>query len=414
VSDYGDAFEIPGQDPDALEEALRRHERPAQSAPQGWEPGIAWDGSEGHLTTGPLEDAPNDALWSELIADWNLDPSTTEVVPGSIQVRGWDANIGGGEVRRLRYYRATIRSRAAGQDRADVEELCRLASAKRPRRPAPEVASDIALVVPISDLQIGKGEGGGSLAAVERIATGIDAITDKVREMTRRGRPPEAIYLLGMGDLVEGCGEHYAMQTFQVDLDHRQQKRVVRRLLMRAVDVSAPLAPRVVLAAIPGNHGEYRKAGKAFTNWDDNADLEVVEGVAEVCAANPERYGNVSAVIARDLTLTLGVCGVNVGMAHGHQYGRASGHAAGKAEKWWSGQVMGRQPIAEADILISGHFHHFVMSESLGRLFVQCPAQDGGSYWWTAQTGQHAPAGQLMLGIGRGYGARGWGDVEIV
>lgn len=414
MSNYDDALAVPGQDPDALEAALRRHERPAQSAPQGWEPGIAWDGSEGHLTTGPLEDAPDESLWSELIADWNLDPATTEVVPGSVQVRGWDANVGGGEIKRLRYYRATIRSRTAGRDRTDVEELCRLATAKRPRRRAPEVASDIALVVPISDLQIGKGEGGGSAAAVERIAAGIDAIADKVRDMTRRGRPPEAVYLLGMGDLVEGCGEHYAMQTFQADLDHRQQKRVVRRLLLRAVDVAAPLVPRVVLAAIPGNHGEYRRGGKAFTNWDDNADLETVEGVAEVCAANPERYGNVSAVLARDLTLTLGVCGVNVGIAHGHQFGRGAGHAAARAEKWWQGQVMGRQPIAEADILISGHLHHFVMSESLGRLFLQCPAQDGGSYWWTAQTGQHAPAGQLMLGVGRGYGARGWGDVEIV
>lgn len=415
MSAYDDAMALPGEDPEALEEALRRHERPAVSVPQGWEPGIAWDGSEGILTTGPLDEAPNEALWSELIADWNLDPATTEVVPGSVQVRGWDANVGGGEIKRLRYYRATIRARVAGRDRADVEELCRLALAKRPRKRAPEADSGVSLVVPISDLQIGKGEGGGSPAAVERITAGLDAIADKVRDMTRKGRPPEAIYLLGMGDLVEGCsGDHYAMQTFQADLDNREQKRVVRRLLMRAVDVSTPLASRVVLAAIPGNHGEYRKGGKAYTTWTDNADLEVVENVAEVCAANPERYGNVTAVLARDLTLTLGVSGVNVGIAHGHQFGRASGHAAGKAEKWWQGQVMGRQSIAEADILISGHLHHFVMSESLGRLFVQCPAQDGGSYWWTAQTGQSAPAGQLMLGVGRGYGARGWGDVEIV
>jgi hypothetical protein len=414
MSEFDDALAIPGHDPEALETALRRRERPAQMAPQGWEPGIAWNGSEGILTTGPLEDAPSDALWSELIADWNLDPSTTEIVAGSMQVRGWDANVGGGEIRRLRYYRATIRAKIAGRDRADVEELCRLATAKRPRKKSPSITTGISLVVPISDLQIGKGEGGGSVAAVERITAGIDAIADKVRDMTRRGRPPEAIYLLGMGDLVEGCsGDHYAMQVFQADLDNREQKRVVRRLLLRAVEVAVPLAPRVVLAGIPGNHGEYRKAGKAYTSWDDNADLEVIENVAEICSGNPERYGNVSAVLARDLTLVLGVSGVNVGLAHGHQFGRSSGHAAGKAEKWWQGQVMGRQPMAEADILISGHLHHFVMSESLGRLFIQCPAQDGGSYWWTAQTGQHAPAGQLMLGVGTGYGARGWGDVEI-
>jgi hypothetical protein len=81
--------------------------------------------------------------------------------------------------------------------------------------------------------------------------------------------------------------------------------------------------------------------------------------------------------------------------------------------KWWEGQVMGRQPMSEADILISGHFHHLVIAESTGRTHIQCPAQDGGSYWWTAQTGNHSPAGQLMFGVGTGYGPRGWGDLDI-
>lgn len=411
---YEDAISIPGQDPDALDDALRRSDRKVTPAPAGWESGIAWNGAEGQITTGALDDEPNDALWDELLADWNLDPSTTEVVPGSIQVRGWDANIGGGEIRRLRYYRATIRTRQRSEDRADVDELCRLASSRRPRRAPDAGVEDISLVVPLSDWQIGKGEGGGSPAAVERISAGIDAIADKVRDMKRRGRAPGAIYLLGMGDTVEQCDGHYAQQTFSTDLDRREQKRVARRLWLRAVDVAAPLAERVVIAGVPGNHGENRRDGKSFTTWTDNDDLAVIEETAEICAANPERYGHVSAVLARDLTLVLGVSGVNVGLAHGHQFGRGGGHAAGKAEKWWTGQIMGRQPIADADILVTGHLHHLVVAESSGRTHIQCPAQDGGSYWWTAQTGQHSPAGQLMFGVGRAYGARGWGDLDIV
>lgn len=411
---YEEAISIPGQDPDALDDALRRSDRKVTPAPAGWESGIAWDGREGQITTGALDNEPNDALWDELLADWNLDPSTTEVVPGSIQVRGWDANIGGGEIRRLRYYRATIRTRQRSEDRADVDDLCRLALSRRPRR-APEAGSeDVSLVVALSDWQIGKGEGGGSPAAVERIAAGIDAIADKVRDMKRRGRAPGAIYLLGMGDTVEQCDGHYAQQTFSTDLDRREQKRVARRLWLRAVDVAAPLAERIVIAGVPGNHGENRRDGKSFTTWTDNDDLAVIEETAEICAANPDRYGHVSAVLARDLTLVLGVSGVNVGLAHGHQFGRGGGHAAGKAEKWWTGQIMGRQPIADADILLTGHLHHLVIAESSGRTHIQCPAQDGGSYWWTAQTGQHSPAGQLMFGVGRAYGARGWGDLDIV
>jgi hypothetical protein len=407
-------MDVAGQDPEALTDAIRKVDRKTVQAPQGWEAGIAWDGSKGTLTTGPLENDPNEALWSELIADWQLDPATTEIVPGSIQIRGWDANVGAGEIKRLRYYRATIRSRAAGSDRADVEALCKAAAAKGPRKTGRSAASDVSLVVPLSDFQIGKSEGGGSEASIERICSGIDAIADKVKEMTRKGRRPESIYLLGMGDLVEGCSGWYPMQEWQTDLDRREQKRVVRRLLLRAVDVSSPLVERVILGGVPGNHGENRKDGKAFTTWTDNADLEAIEEVAEICEANPERYANVTAVLARDLTLVLGVSGINVGLAHGHQFSRGSGHAAGKAEKWWQGQVMGRTPIADADLLIAGHLHHLVISESLGRTFIQCPAQDGGSYWWTAQTGASAPSGQLMLGVGTGYGTRGWGDLEVV
>lgn len=414
MTDYEDVTSLPGQDPEALDSALQRADRRSQPAPQGWEPGIAWNGSEGVLTTGPLDDEPNPALWSELIADWNLDPSTTEVVPGTIQVRGWDANVGAGEIRRLRYYRATIRQRRRNEDRADIDELCRIASGKRPKKPVLDQPSELSLVIPLSDWQIGKGEGGGSPAAVERICRGIDAMVDKVKDMRRKGRAPEAIYLLGMGDTVEQCDGHYAAQTFQTDLDRREQKRVARRLWLRAAETAAGLVPRVVIAGVPGNHGENRKDGKAFTTWTDNDDLAVIEECAEILAANPERFGHCTAVLARDLTLVLGVSGINVGLAHGHQFGRGAGHAAGKVEKWWTGQIMGRQPIADADILITGHLHHLIIAESTGRTHIQCPAQDGGSYWWTAQTGNNSPSGQLMFGVGRAYGSRGWGDLEIV
>jgi hypothetical protein len=404
--------DVPGLDPDDLDAALAPVERPV-AHPQGWEPGVAWDGAAGTLTTGPLVDPPDPAIWNELIADWGLDPDTTEVVPGSVQVRGWDANVGGGEVRRLRYYRATLRDRQTGSERADVDELCARALRMKPVK-RPDVSEPVSLVVPLSDWQIGKGENGGSAATIERICAAIDQIPSKVKAMTRAGRAPEAVYLAGMGDLVEQCDGHYAMQAFQADLDRREQKRVARRLLLRAVDRCVGLAPRIVLCCVPGNHGENRRDGKAFTTWTDNDDLAVFEEVAEILAANSERYGHVATVIARDLTLVLQVSGVNVGLAHGHQFGRGQGHPAGKAQKWWEGQIMGRQPVADADLLLTGHLHHLLVSESSGRTHMQMPSMDGGSYWYTAQTGQNAPAGQLLVGVGSGYGPRGWGDLEIV
>ena len=105
--------------------------RPRRTHPQGWEPGVAWNGREGTLTTPPLEADPTTGVWSELVADWGLDPLTTEVVEGSVQVRAWDTHDG----RRLRYYRATLRARELDYDRPDVDALCRLVERRRPVKP---------------------------------------------------------------------------------------------------------------------------------------------------------------------------------------------------------------------------------------------------------------------------------------
>ncbi|NBV34933.1 MAG: hypothetical protein EBR81_14375, partial [Proteobacteria bacterium] len=133
---------------------------------------------------------------------------------------------------------------------------------------------------------------------------------------------------------------------------------------------------------------------------------------------NPERYGNVTmpqfdGLIQEDLTLTYEMCGVNVALAHGHQFAK-SGAAQVKMENWWKGQIMGIQPVTTARILVAGHLHHFVASEATGRTVFQCPAMDGGSKWFTSYSGSSSPAGMLTIGIGTDYGPRGWGDLEIL
>jgi len=187
--------------------------------------------------------------------------------------------------------------------------------------------------------------------------------------------------------------------------------RLARRLILQYVEAMLDLELPVVLGAVPGNHGENRRNGQAFTTWTDNDDLAVFEQVAEVLAHNADRYGAVSVplgAIAEDLTLTLNIAGVPVGFAHGHQIKR------GGPEAWWKGQALGRQQVADAEILVLGHKHHLMLSEATGRTILQCPAMDGGSYWWTAQTGQSAPSGMLAFLVGSGCGPRGWSDLEVI
>jgi hypothetical protein len=81
-----------------------------------------------------------------------------------------------------------------------------------------------------------------------------------------------------------------------------------------------------------------------------------------------------------------------------------------KIEKWWTGQVMGFQPVADARILITGHYHHLLVSESTGRTHVQCPAMDGGSVWWEQRGGGQSKAGTLTFMVG----ADGWDCLRVI
>lgn len=392
---------------------------PVPQAPSGWEASVTWNGKEGEITTGPLEGEPDPAFWAVLIADWNLDPALTEVVNGSVTVRGWDVNVGKGVIKRMFHYKAAIRARTRAEDRTDVEALCKQIGKKKPvaRSKTQPTEFDGALVALLSDWQIGKGEGGGSEATVARIETSMHLLISHIKHLRTLGKGPSALYLIGLGDMIEGCDGHYALQTFSVDLDRREQKRVVRRLLLWIVDILLPLGLPIVIGAVPGNHGENRKDGKAYTSLTDNDDLAAFEELAEIMAVNPDRYGTVyvpDGAIADDLTLTLNVAGVTIGVAHGHQMRGGAGGAQSKVEKWWHGQALGRQRVADAQILFTGHLHHFVASEATGRTWFQAPAQDGGSQWYVGTTGNHSAAGMLVVGVGTGYGSRGWGDLQIL
>ncbi|MBP7631707.1 MAG: hypothetical protein KA758_14730 [Acidimicrobiales bacterium] len=398
----------------ALDDILAPTARPEPKAkaPAGWEPGLTWDGSAGTLITPPLDAEPDPAVWAELVADWGLDPERHRIVPGSLQFRGWDAPVGDGEVKRLRYYRATITDAVFA--RADVEELCRLAVRKKPSKPVERKTDGNAwLVVSLNDWQIGKGEGGGTPATVAAITAAIDGVRRKARELTRLGRRPGRIVLANTGDLTERTAGHYASQSYTTDLNDREQQRVARHLLWRLVDGLVTDGYGVTVTAVPCNHGENRNgAGKAQTTPDDNVSLTLVEGIEEACRANPDRYHDVDFAYATDLTLVLDVAGVNVGMTHGHQV-RGSGSAAAKVEKWWQGQIMGTQPVAAADLLMTAHLHHLQLSEETGRTVIIAPAIDGGSYWYTSATGRNSPRGMLTLTVGDAH-HRGWGDLEVI
>lgn len=412
MGDLGEALKSVLND-SPLEQA--RRQRPQY--PQGWEPGIAWDGSKGVLTTAALDHEPDD--WAPLLAVWNLDPQRYAVVP-PVQYRAWDTNIGGGETKRLFYYRATVVLRQQ-DDRADIEALIKEVRSHKPiKKAAPTGESDFLVV--IADPQLGKSDGDGTEGTTRRWLRAIDGVQERYRELRKMGRSLGRLVIVDLGDIFENCAGFYPQQAFRVELNHRDQMKLGRRLFTQSFKQMAPDFTDVLGVAVGGNHGERRnETGKSFTDFGDNDDVAVIEQVAEILSENPERYGHVKFVIPQnELSVTLDLAGTVTTFAHGHQFfgtkriGTSATNIGQKALNWWAGQAHGMQSAGDSTLLISGHFHHLLLTQEGAKTHIQAPALDGGSEWFTNTSGQDSPAGVLTLVVGSQHSPRGWDDLKVV
>jgi hypothetical protein len=260
-----------------------------------------------------------------------------------------------------------------------------------------------------SDWQVGKDRPGGWQATAERWALAVQRAADRVKQLSRTMGAPERIVLLGLGDLGEGCKGHYPMQAFSVVLNQQEQNHAVMLMLDHAIEAARKLAP-VDVYAIGGNHGEERNdGGKAYTDFADNRDVSVFRTLSFAYAKaglDDVRF----ALPTNSLTQAIDLHGVIVGIAHGHQFAGGA-NAVVSAEKWWKGQMAGKFPIGHADLLVSGHRHHLIVSEAMGaRTFMQSPALDGGSEWFTNLTGASSRDGVLSFVVSPG----GWSDLAVL
>ena len=296
----------------------------------------------------------------------------------------------------LHYY-AFETERIADSDLAlDLEEIKRKIGTPR-KRSIPATGMDGAYNYVASDWQIGKGEGGGTPATIERVLDSFEAAKQDLLALRKRGWRLPTMSLFGTGDIYEGCTGFYPMQEYQVDLDRRGQTKVVRRLFTEAVKTFAPLVDELRITGVGGKHGEHRKNGKAFTTFADNDDVAVLEALQEIFDGRPG-YDHGRFLIPDDeLQIVVDSGGVNVGLAHGHQFGKGGQNPQKKAENWWAFQAFNYQPLTKAQILVSGHYHHYTNSSMGLRTHIQAPSLDGGSKWFRDQTGSDSPPGSLVF-----------------
>lgn len=381
------------------------HEPPKRDRKAQWVPGIEWKGDEGEVTTLPMEGeiAPD---WTGVLRMWGLDPDYFAVVE-PVLFNVWGDPLGALN-RQWKGKVVRIQDSKTDYNLDKLKEEIKI----HKRKKVEIIYGEGVFNVVLADWQLGKPEGGGTEATAQRVLSAIEAVLRRVAELKRLKRPLGTLQIIWTGDSVEGCLGHYEMQTFGVDLDRRGQVNAVRTLLLEAIRVWSPHFDKVRLIAVGGNHGENRSSnGKAFTTLADNDDLAVIDQVKDVLAFNQEAYGHIEVIMAPDhLSLTVETAGWILGLTHGHT-ARSGSTAELKLKTWLSKMSLGRQPIGECDILVTGHYHHLRQADWGSVHWLQAPALDGGSEWFRLTTGEHSEPGVLTFAT---YPEKKVADLQIL
>ena len=393
------------------ERAFQNAKRLKGNHPKGWEPRI--DTSKKEIVSKPQKKAgnPQDHRWDKYLEELGFNPDEFEIIE-PFEIRSWDSNTENGKDT-FYYYKAKIISKHAVNDR-DFDFKSLLSEIKKSKPKPQTINGKSSMIVCLSDWQMGKRDGDGTKGIVERIEQMIPDVTARIKELRKSGVDLAHLYVVGLGDIVEGCEGFYPMQEHSVEYDLRRQKMIARRLLVKSLKAWAPLFKNVVVACVPGNHGENRKNGKAFTTFGDNFDVAIFDEAAEIFQENPA-FKHVKFVIPdNDLWLTLDVSGTIIGLAHGHQFRTGGRYSHQKAVAWLSGQAFGMTEMGDADILISGHFHHLFVVNEGKRTLMQCPSVDGGSEWFENMTGKSSYAGTLTFSITPGKTQLPWDNLKVL
>lgn len=378
-----------------------QRKRVAKSIPAGFEPGIEYDSTGGVLKSvpRPAGDEPDHA---ELLAEFELDPAKWRITGlRRSKWQRWDGDW-------LESFRATFVP-SSGSVYVDPQELLDIVAKWKPqstaRKPVKASVSPVAYVVVLADTQVGKIDGDGSEGIIKNVLHKTDLAVARLKELRKAGREIDTVYLPQLGDCIEGMNSQGGKHIWRTDLDLTAQIRVYRRLLLHMVKTFAPLADRVIVPCVPGNHDEAVRVGNSMaTTYTDSFALDAASAVADALADHPD-FKHVSFVFPKydTLSVTLDMCGTVVGLIHGHQ-------CRGKAVEWWKNMAHGQQDIGEATLLLSGHYHHLRIEQSGRKTWMQAPALDGGSQWFENSSGQAAPAGMLTLTVGQGR----WDDAKII
>ena len=359
-------------------------------APSNFRPGIEFDGSEGTATTPGYLEAPN---FDQFLIEAGFSPDEIEIV-GTPRTSRWQRYDG----EWLTAYRFQFRKKTAGIDLP----LLLAEAKKKVKVDKLKVTNDKCLVVMWSDLQVGKVDyRGNSQSLIER----VELMKARLMQLIKEEKPQKVIFA-DLGDTVENFSNAADSAQLQSnDLSIMEQVDLATTLAWQTIREIATKVPDITYASIGSNHCQWRVnkqvVGKPSDDWGIFIGRQLARLSQEVGLGikfvEPQPH---------DESLALDVFGDGfhiLGIVHGHQAKRPDAMAT-----WWRGQAFGRQPVADASLLIHGHWHHLRVTEmgstprGTSRFLVMAPTMDNGSGWWRKVTGEDSVPGLAVLTLEKG------------
>lgn len=370
--------------------------------PKGFEPGVRYAAGQPVEVTAQLAEIPEtETAWRE-----EIQRVTGHALPDGRKVELTQVRYWGDPKQPYVYCRFTISDREGAGDRLDLEDI--LAATKAVSTAPEPLTTGRSLVVAWADLQVGKvGSRGGTEELVARVIDRLDSL-----EALAARSGCDSAYLVDVGDCVESF-ENVPSQAFTNDLSFPEQLRVARRLYTEAALRLARLFPRVTCVGVPSNHGAWRRGKDHLGRPGDDFGLEMLTAVADAFALN-DSLSHVDFVVPDvwQETVALDVHGTILAVVHGHQVNRPD-----QLPLWWAKQVHGGQAAADADILLTGHFHHLRVQPSgrsvhTGRAkwWLQAPTLDNGSDWYRLKAGDDTDPALLTFVVD----GNGWSSLELL
>lgn len=343
-------------------------------------PHTEYDGSAGHIQTGPMRADEQPADFTELLEQFGYDPAKVRIV-GHPRTSRWQRYDG--------EWLCAHRFHLAPVGPGSADDLAALVVKARKASRDKTTAGDYWLVFQAGDLQLGKRSSGGSTELiVDTYIRSVEAAKDEYKRLKRHGIA--GIQICMPGDCIEGVTSQSSRNIWLTQETVTEQTRILRRLMFHTVETFAPLADVVYLDVVNGNHDDSQRHQNSYPG--DGWGTETAIAVSDALKLNPAAFGHVQ-VRTPDKwkgNMTVSVGDSIVTVVHGHQWRN------GKAFDWWASQAVNNQPAGGSQILQSGHWHTWELKTNAERTHIGSPTFDGGSDWLTEKTGAKSKRGALV------------------